>query len=75
MEGSVRRGGDCHGVPLMGGYVGAVDVEVDGFRAILFIEVKHNSDNLVGKFIVNFGSKENDTFSVKAVVNVNPAWW
>ena len=51
---------------------GGVDVEVNWFRAIFFVEVEHYTDDLVGKFVVNFGSQEDDTLSVKTVVNVNP---
>lgn len=46
------------------GSSGAVDVEVDGFGAIFFVEVEHDADDLVGKFIINFGTQEDDTFSV-----------
>jgi len=51
---------------------GGVDVKVNWFGAIFFVEVEHHTDDLVGKFVVNFGSKEDDTLSVETVVNVNP---
>jgi len=41
-----------------------VDVKVNWLIGVLGIKIKHNSDDLVGEFIVNFGSEEDDTFAV-----------
>ncbi len=43
---------------------GGVDVEVDGFGVVFFVEVEHDADDLVGKFVVDFGTQEDDTLSV-----------
>ena len=32
----------------------AVDVEVDGLRAVLAIQIEHDADDLVRQFIINF---------------------
>ena len=36
------------------GSTGGVDVEVDWFVGIFGVEVEHDSDDLVGEFIVDF---------------------
>jgi hypothetical protein len=42
----------------------AVDVEVDGFGAVFFVEVEHHADDLVGEFIIDLGAQEDDTLSI-----------
>ena len=51
---------------------GTVDVQVDRFGVVLLVEVKQYSDDLIGQFIVDFLSQEDDAFAVEAVVNVDP---
>ena len=59
-------------MPVLYGTAGTVDVEVDGLVAVLGIEVKHNADDLVGKLVIDFGTDEDDTLAVQAIVDVDP---
>lgn len=54
------------------GSSGAVDVEVDGFGGVFFVEVEEDADDLIGEFVVDFGSEEDDAFSVETIVDVYP---
>ena len=54
------------------GSTGGVDVEVDWFVGIFGVELEHDSDDLVGEFIVDFWSDEDDAFTVETVVDVDP---
>ena len=49
-----------------------VDIQVDWFRRVFAVQIKHDTNDLVGKFIVNLAAKKNDAFTVQAIVNVDP---
>ena len=49
-----------------------VDVEVDGLVAVLGIKVEHNTDDLVGELVIDFGTDEDDTLTVQTIVDVDP---
>jgi len=51
---------------------GAVDVEVDGLRRVLRVEVEHDADDLVGEFVVDLRTEEDDALAVESVVDVDP---
>mmetsp|Transcript_84924 Transcript_84924/g.104135 ORF Transcript_84924/g.104135 Transcript_84924/m.104135 type:complete len:255 (+) Transcript_84924:66-830(+) len=49
-----------------------VYVQVNGLVAVLGIQIKQNSDDLVCQLVINLLANENDSFPIKPVVNVNP---
>ena len=54
------------------GTAGAVDVQINGFGGVFGIEVEHDTNDLIGEFVVDFGSQENDAFAIETIVNVDP---
>jgi hypothetical protein len=54
------------------GAAGTIDVEINGFGGVFGIEVEHDPNDLIGKFVINFGTQKDDALAVQAIVNVDP---